>query len=480
LWQFESGKVEAKETAMKNHKSLALIGLFGTLLAVWIFRQPIAAGMAWISNREAVAASVKELGLWGPAIVFVLLLLQVFLAFIPGQALMVTCGYLYGFWGGLFITWLGLVTGGHAAFLLARRYGRPFAERWISPDTLARWDKASHGQGMGFFALSLVLPVFPNDAMCYVAGLGKIMPRRFLYANMLGRGISCLLANLAGAYGSRIPLWGWALGIGLILAACVAWWMMKRNKSIPQGHGKEDRHIRADERVRRILKVCARLFNRSYIVSGHTSLPKGAKIIAMNHTHGCDPFHLPAFLDETPYFLLQDGLFEIPVVGQMLKQAGQIPVYRDSVKAKEALARACELLRQGKTIVIFPEGKQAPAGERLPAKTGAVRMALETGAPIIPLGLYAPPENLISLRFNWKGRQRSGLWQFSGKSYMRFGPPWRPGADLPVTDQPDVHALSEDLMNQIYRLVTEIQKEIPCESHFSRQSIRPWSVEHLS
>jgi 1-acyl-sn-glycerol-3-phosphate acyltransferase len=164
----------------------------------------------------------------------------------------------------------------------------------------------------------------------------------------------------------------------------------------------------------------------------------------------------------------------------MLKQAGQIPVYRDSEKAREALSQACRLLRQGKTIVIFPEGKQVPAGQRIPAKTGAIRMSLETGAPIIPLGLYAPPENLVNLHFHWKGSGRSGLWQFSGKSYMRFGAPWKLDRCFSETDQPDVHALTDELMNQIYRLVSDIQKEVRCESHFSHQSIRPWSAEHLS
>ncbi|MEW6402100.1 MAG: VTT domain-containing protein [Chloroflexota bacterium] len=226
---------------MKN-KPLALIGLAGTLLTVWIFRQPLESALSWFSNREAMAGSVEQLGLWGPALVFVLLLLQVFLAFIPGQALMVTCGYLYGFWGGLLITWIGLVAGGHAAFLLARRFGRPFAERWISPSTLARWDKTAHGQGVGFFALSLVLPIFPNDAMCYVAGLGKISTSRFLAANMLGRGIACLLANFVGAFGSQIPMWDWALAVGLALLGCAVWWSSKRIASPSRVALKGDSH----------------------------------------------------------------------------------------------------------------------------------------------------------------------------------------------------------------------------------------------
>lgn len=228
---------------MKNPKTtLPLIALIALVLLVAL-RQPIANLWNWMGNREAVIAYVQGLGMWGPAILFALLVVQVFLAIIPGQTLMVACGYLYGFWGGLFVSWASLVSGGYAAFALARRYGRPFAERWVSEETLSRWDKAAHGQGIFFFAFSLVLPVFPNDAMCYVAGLGKISPRRFLVANMIGRGMACLLASLVGAFGAQIPLWGWVCGIGLILAGCIGWWLKKSVVSNNASALKGDRHV---------------------------------------------------------------------------------------------------------------------------------------------------------------------------------------------------------------------------------------------
>jgi 1-acyl-sn-glycerol-3-phosphate acyltransferase len=234
-----------------------------------------------------------------------------------------------------------------------------------------------------------------------------------------------------------------------------------------------------ERKIRFYLKVYARLFNRSCIVNGYYPLPHGPKIIAINHTDGCDPLLLPLLLDEKPYFLLQNGLFKIPLIGRLLKQAGQIPVYRETERARDAYEQACELLRQGKTIVIFPEGKQVPAGERIRAKTGTVRMSLQTGAPIVPLGLYVPPENLVNVKFNFQGRKCYGLWQASGKSYARFGEPWIVRESLTESDQPNVHALTEELMNRIYRLVTDIEKEIPCESHFLHRFIRPWSVERL-
>jgi 1-acyl-sn-glycerol-3-phosphate acyltransferase len=229
-----------------------------------------------------------------------------------------------------------------------------------------------------------------------------------------------------------------------------------------------------DRSIRHILKTYAWLFGRSCIVTGKDTLPPGRKIIAMNHTEGCDPLHLPLILNEPLHFLLQDGLFTIPVIGRLLKQAGQIPVYRGTVRAKEALAQACDLLRQGETVVVFPEGRQPPAGQRIRAKTGTVRMSLETGAPIIPLGLYAEPQNLIDIQVKWRGTRRCGLWQLTGRSYMRFGAAWRPVLHPAREDQPQIDALTGQLMDRIYHLVSEIQEEIQCESPSSLSPIPQW------
>ena len=212
-------------------KIFPVVLFIAALIVVWVFRIPAMSLLSWFGNREAVVSSVQGLGVWGPVVLFILLVLQVFLAFIPGQALMVACGYVYGFWGGLFISWFSLFAGGQAAFFLARRFGRPFADRWISPDILSKWDKAADGQGIGFYALSLVLPVFPNDAMCYVAGLGKISSRRFSIANSLGRGLACLFTSAAGAFGSQLGWQSWGIVAIVIVIACLGWFVIRNFKS---------------------------------------------------------------------------------------------------------------------------------------------------------------------------------------------------------------------------------------------------------
>ena len=203
------------------------------------------------------------------------------------------------------------------------------------------------------------------------------------------------------------------------------------------------------------LNVYSHILGRGVRASGKHQLPPGPKIIAANHTVGSDPLFIPPVLEETVYFLFQDGLFKIPVVGWILKQTRQIPVQRDSGKAKEALEKACNLLSEGKTVVLFPEGKLVSRGERIPAKTGVIRMALATGAPIIPLGMYVAEKDTIII----KGRQNSMLWQISGKCHMRFGAAWRPDPR-----QTDFHRSTDELMDRIYSLVAETERELLCVS----------------
>jgi len=216
---------------MFSRKASIVLGIALMLMASWFFRTELIGTMRWFSNLDAVTTDMKSIGFFGPIVLFILFVLQVFLAFIPGQALMVACGYLYGFWGGFLLSWLSLFVGGEMAFVLARRYGRRFAERWVSSQVLSRWDKTAQGQGIAFFTISLILPLIPNDAMCYVAGLGKISRPRFVTANLLGRGIACVLTSAAGAFGGTIPWQIWVVLLTVFLLIGLGWRILQNRKS---------------------------------------------------------------------------------------------------------------------------------------------------------------------------------------------------------------------------------------------------------
>lgn len=216
---------------MKISLFYKLILFIAVAAGFWTVREPVSDLWSWFGDRQAVTGFIGHLGIWGPVVLAVLFILQVFLAFIPGQALMIGCGYLYGFWGGFAISWLSLVLGGEIAFVLARRHGRAFAQKWISPAVLARWDQAAQGQGVAFYAISLVMPLVPNDAMCYVAGLGRISHRRFSAANLLGRGMACLVTSWIGAFGPQAPSYVWIIVAILGLLAILAWQLARHLQS---------------------------------------------------------------------------------------------------------------------------------------------------------------------------------------------------------------------------------------------------------
>jgi len=212
-----------------------------------------------------------------------------------------------------------------------------------------------------------------------------------------------------------------------------------------------------------------RLFSLKCSVSGAYPLPKGPKIIAANHPNATDSFHLVPVLEETPRFLMRSKLFSKPLIGWLLNKAGQIQVAN---KGKRSFEQACALLRSGQTIVIYPEGRLNPGYEVMKGKSGAIRMALAANVPIIPLGIYIPPEHVKDLRSHLNGHLSKGCWQVSGTCHLRFGTPWMP--ELPEERPAEIHHLSKILMNRIYTLVNETKKELTCESPTSLNPIPQW------
>ena len=200
-------------------------------------------------------------------------------------------------------------------------------------------------------------------------------------------------------------------------------------------------------------------------VTGVFPLSEGPKIIAANHAYATDAFHLPFLLREHLHFVMQKSFFSNPLFARLFSKAGQIKVDREN--PGQAFKQACDILKRGETVVIFPEGKLVRPGERIHARTGAVRMALATSAPIIPLGMYTPPQNVTNVSLRWHGRPRSGMWQVRGTCILKFGTPWTP--------QPsNIHTLTDELMNRIYSLVNTIQKENPCASPSLPNPIPQW------
>ena len=442
---------------MKTKNILIVLVL---LSIIAIYREPIANLLSIISDQQSVSVYLQGYGVLGPVVLFVLLVAQVFVAVLPGHALMVTAGYVYGM-VGMCVVIASTILGSQVAFLIARRYGRDLIYKLASPQIIERWNKAARHQDILFFFFSFVLPIFPSDLMCYVAGLSNISAKRFFVANVLGRTCCAVFITLIGIYGMKPPMEFWIIAALVILALFAGWAIYKKAGKFPRSK-KE----RANALGMLIFRTYQKMFGIKYEVKGFEALPEGPKIIAINHTNVTDAFFLPLIFSKMPRLIVQGDLFQIPVLGYLLKETGQIPVNPEDCRA--AFDQARELLQRGETILIFPEGQLVPPGQRVRAKTGAARLSKSTGAPVIPLGIYVDPQDARELTMNRLGKKRQGLYQFRGKCSMRFGSAWKPEAGS------NFHAQTDELMDRIYSLVAEAQKESQCVSHTSLKPIPQW------
>lgn len=130
----------------------------------------------------------------------------------------------------------------------------------------------------------------------------------------------------------------------------------------------------------------------------HLSTP-GGLVVCPNHISHVDVLtfaHLLYDHDRPPFFLGKEEVFRVPVVGALLRAAEQVPVYRETGQAATAYRAAVAAVRAGKTVAIYPEGTLTREPDLWPmrGKTGAARVALETGCPVLPVAQWGPQDLL--------------------------------------------------------------------------------------
>ncbi|PFG16555.1 1-acyl-sn-glycerol-3-phosphate acyltransferase [Propionicimonas paludicola] len=119
----------------------------------------------------------------------------------------------------------------------------------------------------------------------------------------------------------------------------------------------------------------------------------GGVIVVSNHISYFDPPNLAHYLvwnGRWPRALGKADLWQVPIIGRLARATGQIPVERGTERAKDALVHAREALEQGECVVIYPEGTVTADPETWPMtpRPGAARLALASGAPVIPVGQW--------------------------------------------------------------------------------------------
>ena len=147
---------------------------------------------------------------------------------------------------------------------------------------------------------------------------------------------------------------------------------------------------------------------------GIEKLPKhGSYILVSNHVTNLDALAVAYLvyvqIKRAPHFMAKESLFRLPVIGPILRMAGQIPVYRSGHRNDTPLKAAHAYLKAGHTIAIFPEGTLTRNPDLWPmrGKTGAIRLALETGVPVYPVGQWGSEVILPQ----YGSKFRPGFWK---------------------------------------------------------------------
>jgi 1-acyl-sn-glycerol-3-phosphate acyltransferase len=134
-------------------------------------------------------------------------------------------------------------------------------------------------------------------------------------------------------------------------------------------------------------------------IDGENLPAQGGCVIAVNHTSHVDPLtlaHLMYDHGRLPRYLAKAALFDVPVVKSVLHGTGQIPVARMTTDAASAYNSAVEAVQDGKAVIFYPEGTITRDPDLWPmrGKTGAARVALDAGVPVIPIAQWGAHEIL--------------------------------------------------------------------------------------
>jgi 1-acyl-sn-glycerol-3-phosphate acyltransferase len=201
---------------------------------------------------------------------------------------------------------------------------------------------------------------------------------------------------------------------------------------------------------RSVVALCARTMLRMDM-QWRALLPSGPKILAANHPTTTDPFLILTLLPEQISVLVTGGAFEIPGFGAYLRRAGHIPVIRDSGGATVRAAQAH--LEAGRTMAIFPEGALSPLAGGLGfhrPHSGVARLALATGAPVIPVGIGLDPIKIRFVDVEVGVTSEEGRFYTGGPCAITVGGPMSFKGD--VEDWDYVRLVSGRIMDRIAHL----------------------------
>jgi 1-acyl-sn-glycerol-3-phosphate acyltransferase len=189
----------------------------------------------------------------------------------------------------------------------------------------------------------------------------------------------------------------------------------------------------------------------------HIELPPGPKLFVANHPSATDPFLIHLISRQQVSVMITEKAFQVPLLGRYMRRVRQIPVPLE--QGSTALTEARAMLEKGHSVAIFIEGLVSPAeGGFNPPRTGAARLALSAGVPVVPVGIYLPRERTIRITSNITGKKTSAPWYLRGPYSVTVGRHTHYEGDM--EDHRSVAELTGEFMHAIRKLAHESEQRM--------------------
>ena len=153
-----------------------------------------------------------------------------------------------------------------------------------------------------------------------------------------------------------------------------------------------------ENKVHKIANLWAQMLlwltnTRVEVIGGHNVMMNRPQIFMANHQSDFDILIVLAHIPGQFRWIAKKELFKIPVFGKAMRNAGYIEIDRQNhEKALQSLEEAAQKIREGKSVVTFPEGTRIRDGKIKPFKQGMFHLAIRSGVPIVPISIIGANE----------------------------------------------------------------------------------------
>lgn len=176
-------------------------GAIITLFIAGVIWLVASAGGQILTSPEKLRDYIRGFGAWGPLVIIGIHIAQVVIAPLPGQAIEIANGYLFGGVWGSVVSMIGITIGSILAISLARYYGRPLVAMLVTPAGMKHVNPYARRRNYLFFYLLFLVPGTPDDLICFAIGLTSIPLRHAIALALVGRAPFVIGGSVLGAAG---------------------------------------------------------------------------------------------------------------------------------------------------------------------------------------------------------------------------------------------------------------------------------------